>query len=67
MLDMSVRPSDLMGIDDSYTAFCFDEACSYIVSQLKEGNEPIFKEGKDSNGNAKHYNNPSDFYRKFNN
>lgn len=67
MLDMSVRPSDLMGIDDSYTAFCFDEACSYIVSQLKDGKEPIIKEGKDGNGNTKHYSNPSDFYRKFNN
>lgn len=66
MLDMHTRPSDIMGIEDAYTAFCFDEACSYIINQLKEGNKPVFKEGKDSNGDTKHYSNPSDFYKKFN-
>lgn len=37
------KPSDLLGIDDPYTAFCFDEACAYIVAQIKDGKEPIFK------------------------
>lgn len=50
-----------MGIDDDYTAFCFDEACAYIVTQLKDGKEPILKvESSD-----KVYQKPSDFYNKF--
>lgn len=31
-----------MGIDDEYTAYCFDEACSYIVSKILDGEEPKF-------------------------
>lgn len=33
-----------MGIkDDTYTAYCFDEACAYIIRKLEEGEEPQFK------------------------
>ena len=67
MLDMHIRPSDLMGIDDVYTAFCFDEACAYIVSQLKDGKEPVFQKGKDSKGDIKCYSKPSDLYNRFKN
>lgn len=32
-----------MGIEnDAYTAYCFDEACAYIVREIQEGNEPHF-------------------------
>lgn len=37
-----VRPSTLFDIIDPYTAYCFDEACSYIISQLEQGKEPQF-------------------------
>ena len=37
------RPSTLLDITDSYTAFCFDEACAYIIQKLEDGEEPIFK------------------------
>lgn len=61
MLDMHVRPSEVMGIDDVYTAFCFDEACALINTKLQNGDEPIFK-----NEDKVTYSKPSDVYSKFN-
>lgn len=37
------KPSSLMDIGDAYTAFCFDEACAYIMQKLEKGEEPQFK------------------------
>lgn len=46
------RPSELMGIDCVYTAYCFDKACLYISQQMaptyddkgkqKPGKTPVF-------------------------
>ncbi|MGI6115429.1 MULTISPECIES: hypothetical protein [unclassified Clostridium] len=34
-----------MGIDeDSYTAYCLDEACYYIQRQIEEGFTPVFEQ-----------------------
>lgn len=60
MLDMHVRPSQIMGIDDVYTAFCFDEACALIVTKLQNNETPIIKEESEVN-----YTKPSDVYKKF--
>ncbi len=30
------RPSQLLNIQSEYDAFCFDEACSYIISELSQ-------------------------------
>lgn len=38
-----VRPSTLFDIEDTYTAYCFDEACAYIVGQIEKGEEPQFR------------------------
>ena len=38
-LDMHCRPSELLGALDEYTAFCFDEACAYIISRLQDGDK----------------------------
>lgn len=65
VLKSGVLPSEIMGIDDEYTAFCFNEACSYIVSRLQDGDEPIFKEISSSEISNKVYSKPSDFYKKF--
>ena len=35
-------PSELLGIEDCYTAYCFDEACAYILSRLEKGEQPVF-------------------------
>lgn len=67
MLDMHTRPSELIEIEDAYTAFCFDEACAFILSEMQDGKEVVIKTGEDNEGNKKHYNKPSDIYKKYNN
>lgn len=62
MLDMHCRPSELLEINDAYTAFCFDEACSYILSKIRRGEEPMPKVKSDQ---PKVYKKPSDYYKKF--
>lgn len=39
----NARPSELMALEDPYTAFCLDEACAYILRRLKEGESPIYR------------------------
>lgn len=61
-LNLSVRPSDFVGIDeDDYTRFCFDEAFAFILSKLKQGEEPTIRKP----AKLKTYKRPSDFYKKF--
>lgn len=61
---MHIRPSEIMGIDDVYTAFCFDEACAFIISEIQDGKEPIIgPKNKDSKGTT--LNKPSDLYNKY--
>lgn len=31
-----------MDISDPYTAYCFDEACAYILTKIEDGDTPIF-------------------------
>lgn len=50
-----------MGIEDGYTAFCFDEACAFIVEQIKDGKKPIMR----VEHNNIVYSKPSDLYRKY--
>ena len=64
MLDMHIRPSDIMGIEDAYTAFCFDEACADIVNRIKNGEQPIISRNGGVNENRV-YSKPSDLYRKY--
>ena len=39
-------PSEVMGIDDEYTAFCFDEACDYLVKRVLKGDDPRYEKKK---------------------
>ncbi len=41
-------PSDLIGIDDPYTAWCLDEALSYVIYQMERGKRARLPKG--SNG-----------------
>lgn len=62
-LNLNIRPSDFVGIDeDEYTRFCFDEAFAFILSKLKQGEEPIIRKPA---AQVKAYSRPSDFYKKF--
>ena len=60
----SCRPSELLGINDSYTAFCFDEACSLIRIKLDEGEEPVFLDISKRAEN-KEYKSFTDFYKQY--
>ena len=33
------RPSEMLDLMDDYTAYCFDEACTYIKLMSEEGKE----------------------------
>lgn len=52
--DFKCRPSTLLDIVDPYTAYCFDEACTYIKEMINKGIEPVFK---------KEYKSFSDMYK----
>lgn len=60
MLDMHGRPSELLDIEDAYAAFCFDEACAFILKKLQDGEEPVIKDDKE-----KVISKPSDLYKKY--
>ena len=38
----SCKPSELLGITDTYTAYCLDEACALIKIRIDKGEEPKF-------------------------
>ncbi len=45
------RPSDLLQITDGFAAYCFDEVCCYILSQIDEGKRPFFRRTQNLYGN----------------
>lgn len=55
------RPSILLDIEDAYTSYCFDEACAYITSRIKDGEEPDFSVSK-NNIEKPHYNSLKEMY-----
>lgn len=59
-------PSQILRIEDAYTAFCFDEACLYIMIQLENGLTAKYKEFGEEKTAPKQYNNFADFYKQFN-
>ena len=45
----------MLEIDDGFAAYCFDEVCCWIISQLEEGKRPFFSRNADggaASGNA---------------
>lgn len=51
------RPSELLDIEDAYTAYCLDEACALIVTKMQQGETPTFK---------KEYKSFRDIYKQYN-
>ena len=37
-----IRPSKIAGIEDTYVAYCFDEACAYIQIRIDNEEKPVF-------------------------
>ena len=59
-----IRPSEILEIEDVYTAYCFDEACVYILSKVENGEKPNFKKfDKDGKIKVKNYKTASDMYK----
>lgn len=56
------RPSDIIGIKDDYTRYCFDEAVAYIISRIKDGENPNFGINKGTIEKP-HYSKMSDLYK----
>ena len=56
-------PSEIMDIDDPYTAFCFNEACSYILLRLRKGDTPYYRIEEQEEEQTAHYTNFKDFYK----
>ena len=59
------RPSNILGIDDEYTSFCFDEACTYIMSKIDNGENPKFVVKNDSNSINRKARLPSEIYKHY--
>ena len=58
--DSGKRPSEICGIIDEYTAYCFDTACLYIKQQIADGKKPRFRK-KQNLQMQKHYSNFADY------
>ena len=64
------RPSEILGIDDEYTAYCLDEACALIISKIDNDEEPNFnkKEKKKESKKVEKKRTrmlPSEIYKKY--
>lgn len=57
------KPSEIAGVQDNYTAFCFDEACAYIRQKLEAGEEPVYQQN--SLFTKQEYHSFSDLYKNF--
>ncbi|WP_315114554.1 hypothetical protein [uncultured Clostridium sp.] len=46
-----IRPSEVIGLTNDYEAFCFDEACTYILNEMLKENarEPKFMDNEKIN------------------
>lgn len=65
-----IRPSKIAGIEDTYIAYCFDEACAYIQIRIDNEEKPIFdKIGDDKKSKKRIKKNqrmlPSEIYERY--
>lgn len=35
--------SDVLRVEDAYLAFCLDEACDFVLSRIREGEQPAYE------------------------
>lgn len=56
------RPSEIIFLKDEYTSYCFDEACAYITSRIRDKEKPIFEKNEGKNIEKPHYSSPSEMY-----
>ncbi|MGX8125684.1 hypothetical protein ACWTV9_05495 [Clostridioides difficile] len=53
MIMYNKMPSEILRIKDEYTAFCFDEACIFLVDAIKNDKKLKFKDDKDKTAEKK--------------
>lgn len=53
-------PHTILNIDNDYTAYCFDEACFFLLQALESGKELKFKTIQKTQN---HYKSFSDMYK----
>ena len=53
----SCLPSEVLGITDDYTAFCFNEACCEIMLRIQNDEKPHYRVQGEQTEQPKHYNN----------
>lgn len=61
-------PSEIIGIEDGYTSFCFNEACSFIIAKLESGEKPRYIEYVDietEREDLKHYSSFKELYKTY--
>ena len=58
-------PSAILGIEDTYTAFCFDEACCNLRLRIENEEKPRYIE-QNKNGEQKlEYSSFKEFYKQY--
>jgi hypothetical protein len=55
-------PSEILNIQNSYTAYCLDEASLVLINALENGKELNYQQKNEH----KHYSSFADFYSQFN-
>lgn len=62
-------PSEILFIEDEYVAYCFNEACFYLMMRLKNGDKPNYRKFEEQERLSKQgktsYSNFKDFYKNY--
>ena len=53
-------PAEIINLQNTYDAYCFNCACLFIINKMKDGEKPNFRKFKTEN---MHYSKPSDLYK----
>lgn len=59
------RPSNIIGVENEYASYCFDEACIFLYEALENKQELKFDSGdgpKKETKKPKHFSSMSEFY-----
>ena len=55
-LKFNKLPSEIARVYQEYEAFCFDEACEYIIKQLEDKKNPVWREDRKSKSSMRNKN-----------
>ena len=56
-------PSAVIGIEDAYTAYCFNEACAAIIIHIQDGEKPHYRKTEKETLEPKEYKRFSDYVK----